>query len=74
MGAFTPTPVSSLARLREEQMTSAMAPLFSGKVAFVTGGASGIGRALCEELARLGARVIVADIDKKAAQHNTGQH
>jgi NAD(P)-dependent dehydrogenase (short-subunit alcohol dehydrogenase family) len=38
------------------------------KVAIVTGGASGIGEALCLELARRGARVIVADIDGDGAQ------
>jgi NAD(P)-dependent dehydrogenase (short-subunit alcohol dehydrogenase family) len=34
-----------------------------GKVAVVTGGASGIGAASCQTLAREGARVVVADID-----------
>jgi len=41
---------------------------FDNKVAIVTGGASGIGRALCEELGQQGARVIVADINLSAAQ------
>ena len=36
---------------------------FAQKVAVVTGGASGIGRALGEELARHGARVVLADIN-----------
>ena len=35
---------------------------FKDKVAIVTGGASGIGRALCEELGRRGAAVVVADV------------
>jgi NAD(P)-dependent dehydrogenase (short-subunit alcohol dehydrogenase family) len=38
------------------------------KVAIVTGGGSGIGEALCLELARRGARVIVADIDRDGAR------
>lgn len=36
---------------------------FAGKVAVVTGGASGVGRALVTQLASLGARVVMADID-----------
>ena len=36
-------------------------------VAIVTGGGSGIGEALCLELARRGARVVVADIDAVGA-------
>lgn len=36
----------------------------SGKVALVTGGASGIGRSCCEVLAREGAQVAVTDIDE----------
>ena len=42
--------------------------LFQDKIAIVTGGASGIGQALCEELARRGAAVVVADIDSHRAQ------
>ncbi|MCX5749812.1 MAG: SDR family NAD(P)-dependent oxidoreductase, partial [Candidatus Saganbacteria bacterium] len=39
-----------------------------GKVAIVTGGAQGIGKAICEELAREGADVIVSDINIEAAE------
>lgn len=41
---------------------------FSRKVAFVTGGAGGIGAATCERFARDGAHVVVADINVDGAE------
>ena len=41
---------------------------FGGRVAVVTGGGSGIGRALVDAFAREHARIVVADIDKSAAE------
>ena len=41
---------------------------FENTVAIVTGGGMGLGEALCEELGRRGATVVVADIDGDAAR------
>ena len=41
---------------------------FTGKVALVTGGGSGIGEAICKELATKRASVVVTDINLEAAQ------
>lgn len=41
---------------------------FSGKMAFVSGAASGIGRAIAEEFGRRGLQVVVADIDLEGAE------
>jgi NAD(P)-dependent dehydrogenase (short-subunit alcohol dehydrogenase family) len=40
---------------------------FADKVAIVTGGGMGLGRALCEVLAKRGSFVLIADIDAEAA-------
>ena len=41
---------------------------FEGRIAVVTGGASGIGRSCAEVFAARGARVVVADIDSARAE------
>ena len=45
-----------------------MKNIFEDKVSIVTGAASGIGKALCEELAARGAKVIAADLDWEGVQ------
>ncbi len=44
-----------------------------GRVAVVTGGASGIGLSIAEALAEAGARVTIADLDHKAIDHARAQ-
>ena len=41
---------------------------FEGKVCVITGGAKGIGRCLCWEFAKRGAKIAFIDIDKKAGE------
>ena len=52
----------------EIEATAARMYGLGGAVALVTGGGGGIGSAICETLAALGASVRVADIDLDAAQ------
>jgi len=46
---------------------------FNGKVAVVTGGASGIGRSLVKELLGEGAKVVIADVEQSALDKVLGE-
>lgn len=45
-----------------------MANAFQGKTAVITGGASGVGRCMCELFARNGMNVVVADVEAQALE------
>jgi NAD(P)-dependent dehydrogenase (short-subunit alcohol dehydrogenase family) len=47
--------------------------MIAGKVAVVTGGASGIGRATCAALARRGARTVVVDLNREAIDETVAE-
>lgn len=47
--------------------------MFKDKVMAVTGGASGIGAALCRRFGRAGARIAVIDMDRKGADRLAGE-
>jgi NAD(P)-dependent dehydrogenase (short-subunit alcohol dehydrogenase family) len=47
--------------------------VLENKVAIITGGASGIGRAVAEELARRGAVVVLADLQRELAEQTAAQ-
>jgi NAD(P)-dependent dehydrogenase (short-subunit alcohol dehydrogenase family) len=50
-----------------------MSMQFEGKVALVTGGAGGLGRATCVALAAAGARVLVVDVDQHGGRAVAGR-
>jgi NAD(P)-dependent dehydrogenase (short-subunit alcohol dehydrogenase family) len=50
-------------------MTAALA----GKVAIVTGGASGLGHEIVEKFVKAGAAVVIADMNDEAGQAIAGQ-
>ena len=50
-----------------------MTSLLAGKIAVITGGASGIGRAVCKKFAEQGAKVVVADLQQEAAQKTANE-
>src|SRR3954453_13422282 len=45
---------------------------FNGKVALITGGGNGIGRAVCLGFAQRGAKVVVVDRDQAAGEATVG--
>jgi NAD(P)-dependent dehydrogenase (short-subunit alcohol dehydrogenase family) len=46
---------------------------FDGKVAVVTGAASGIGRAMCDKFASLGMRIVMADVEASRLRGSAAQ-
>ncbi|MFK7975229.1 MAG: SDR family NAD(P)-dependent oxidoreductase [Halioglobus sp.] len=50
-----------------------MSNAFEGKTAVITGGASGVGRCMCEHFARSGMNVVLADVEAKALEEASAQ-
>ena len=46
---------------------------FDGKVAVVTGAASGIGRAMCDKFASLGMKIVMADVEASRLRGSAAQ-
>jgi 2-deoxy-D-gluconate 3-dehydrogenase len=61
-----PDPIAFGKDMSARRLTEVLS--LDGKVAIVTGGGSGIGRACCLRLAEAGARVVVADMNRQTAE------
>jgi NAD(P)-dependent dehydrogenase (short-subunit alcohol dehydrogenase family) len=74
LSSYTPIPDSEKFRVEYWQLEERKlrlrppAPALTGRIAFVTGAASGIGLAISRRLYELGAAVVLADVDAAAAE------
>lgn len=74
LSSYTPIPDAEKFRVEYWQLEERKlrlrppAPSLTGRVAFVTGAASGIGLAIAKRLHGLGAAIVIADLDAEAAQ------
>jgi 2-deoxy-D-gluconate 3-dehydrogenase len=61
-----PDPIAFGKDMSSRRLTEVLS--LDGKVAIITGGGSGIGRACCVRLAEAGAAVVIADMNRQAAE------
>ena len=73
IGSYTPLPETDLFdmeywSLEQAKLGKAQPPLLQGQVVYITGAASGIGRATAELFAQKGANVYLVDLNEKALE------